>query len=177
MSKIRNWLLAGAMLAGLGAPAVMAGTASASPAPGYTPPTEPAYQLYDHHRPAPAPKTCGIRVTDKLTLTFEGSTFTYPTAPTLRPLGGGVFQIGGVLCDPYLPVPTLLPIHGVLFRNGGNEVVVASVVYPAIDPQGTRTFSGLVNIGGSVGPLGTLFDRWSETGTENGTGNWAWQRV
>lgn len=90
---------------------------------------------------------------------YLGSTFTYSV--TFRQYGG---CLRGTLTDPYYP--TTGPIFGTVYRNH----VTFRFRYPAGSVQGLRTFVGTINRWGRV------FGRWSETGSENGSGTFTLAR-
>ena len=74
--------------------------------------------------------------------------------------------LSGTLTDTGLPSgEQTLRVHGTIFGNH----VTFSVRYPT-NFQGTRTFNGYINRHGDVSGM------WSETGTENGSGNWSLAR-
>lgn len=127
------------------------------------------------NRPAPLPAACRthVRASDDLQLKLGTSTFNYQARLRLSPVlfQRGVLTISGTLCDANEPVPLVLPVHGVIFGN----LAVFSVSYPTVGVdagnQGVRTFSGV------IGRHGQVLGRWSETGTENGSGPFTLFRI
>lgn len=98
---------------------------------------------------------------NKVSLTYQGSTYTYQVQFRTQQVYGQLWGqkdelLTGRLTDSYLP--GTLPVNGVIFGN----YVVFSVVYPG--SQGVRTFSGSIDSHGMV--KGT----WTETGSEAGSG-------
>ena len=90
---------------------------------------------------------------------YLGTTYTYSV--TFRQFGS---CLSGTLTDGYYP--TTGPIHGIIFRNH----VVFSFQYPSGSVQGLRTFDGYINRWGAVS------GKWSETGSENGSGTFTLAR-
>jgi len=94
-------------------------------------------------------------------LWFQGQEFTY--AVNFNQRGS---CLSGTLTDTGLPSgEQILGVHGTIFGNH----VTFSVRYPT-NFQGTRTFNGSINRWGDVS------GRWSETGTENGSGHFSLAR-
>ena len=91
-----------------------------------------------------------------LKVSFEVSTYDYAVNFTQQ---GSC--LGGSLTDQYVPITG--PIHGTVFGDS----VTFSFRYGYGSKQGTRTFTGTINQWGHVS--GT----WSETGSENASGNWS----
>jgi hypothetical protein len=84
---------------------------------------------------------------------YLGTTYTYSV--TFKQFGSCLL---GTLTDPYFP--TTGPVFGTINRNH----VTFTFRYPHNSVQGTRTFTGTINRWGFVS------GKWSETGSENGTG-------
>lgn len=102
---------------------------------------------------------------DHLTLTFDGSQYTYTVHLHETWAGPGVEDVSGTLTDPYLP--GTLAVHGEVF---GKDAVI-SVDYGNGSPQSVRTFAGKVGIGGHV------TGNYSELGTEGASGSFALDRI
>jgi hypothetical protein len=107
---------------------------------------------------------------------FEGSTFSYSI--TFRQFGS---CLSGTMTDSFFP--TTGPIHGTIKGN----FVTFSFTYPAGSIQGTRTFNGYIHPQFFrqwfwqghrwhfrwVIRAGSVSGKWSETGTENGSGTFS----
>jgi hypothetical protein len=93
---------------------------------------------------------------NQVNVPWNGQTLTYSV--TFKQYGS---CLGGTLTDP--GYPTTGPIWGTVNKN----YVVFSFAYPSGSIQGTRTYVGTINRWGYVS------GKWSETGSENGSGTWS----
>ena len=110
------------------------------------------------HNPFFERQQWNLRGDNTVDLWFQGKEFMY--AVDFHQRGS---CLTGTLTDTGLPPgEQTLAIHGTVFGNH----VTFRVTYPT-NTQGTRTFNGRIDRHGDV------FGMWSETGTENGSGNWS----
>jgi hypothetical protein len=154
MAAFAGPAIAGLILTGAG-PANAAVTATTAQTSSTWMPVFPYCSPYNLER-------WDFRGNNTVNLTFDGnSSFTYSVHFYQR---GSC--LSGWLKDTYIPnnYNEYLPIHGTVFQN--HVTFSVAYTYPGSD-QGTRTFDGYIDWSGKVS------GKWSETGTEGGSGTWS----